>query len=213
MYHNSCIKLSLLLCLQFAVVKAFSAGYSQYISSACSSKIMSGSLPADSVARLWIEDLRLFRDAVYKNDTATVKRFFKFPLEGDVWFLVLPEKELQSNSNKKKWTAFTEKDFNRYYQKIFSTRFVKAFLKVKSEELYQKSDYETIEIRESATSTYKMQASFDEEERKLTLYLNFTSIEKDEQGEIIDGGEGTVIYVFRVLKNGHLQFEKIMMAG
>lgn len=76
MYCNSCSKLSLLLCLQFSVVKAFPVGHAQYTSPTCASKIVNGSLFADSVARLWIEDLRLFRDAVYRDDTATVKSFF-----------------------------------------------------------------------------------------------------------------------------------------
>jgi hypothetical protein len=170
-------------------------------------------LPADSVARLWIEDLRLFRDAVYKNDTAIVKSFFKFPLASDIWYLVLSEKELRSKSVDETSAPFIEKDFYKYYQKIFSTRFIKTLLKVKSEELYRKGEYETVELRESATITYKMQASFDKDERMLSLNLHFIVEEKDAAGEVIDGGEGTRIYMFRILKNGHLQFEKIMMAG
>lgn len=205
MYRNSCSKIIMVLCLQYHAFTASGAGDPSHISNC--------SLPAHSAAKLWIEDFRAFRNAVYRRDTAEVKKFFKFPLKGDTWFLVLSEKELQSKSTNDKFGVFSAADFNRYYSKIFSVHFITALLKIKSDELYNKGEYETAALRENSTTTYKMHASFDKEEQRLSLNLNFNVVEKDEQGEVIDGGESTVIYIFRVLKTGHLQFDKIMLAG
>lgn len=213
MYRNSCSKIILVFCLQYFAVTVCSAGDSRCPSLAASYQFSNCSLPADAASKLWIEDFRAFRNAVYRNDTAAVKSFFKFPLKGDTWFLVLSEKELQSKSSNEKFGTFTAVDFNKYYSKIFPVHFITTLLKVKSEELYNKGEYETPEFRENSTTTYKMHASFDKEEQRLSLNLNFNVVEKDEQGEVIDGGESTVIYIFRVLKNGHLQFDKIMLAG
>ncbi|MES2847961.1 MAG: hypothetical protein V4685_02810 [Bacteroidota bacterium] len=33
----------------------------------------------DTTTKKWIDDFKSFRDAVYKNDTAKLKTFFKFP--------------------------------------------------------------------------------------------------------------------------------------
>ncbi len=213
MYRNSCSKIVLVLCLQYFAVTVCGAGDFLCPSLSSSHQFDNRSLPADSAKRLWIEDFRAFRNAVYRNDTAAVKSFFKFPLKGDTWFLVLSEKELQSKSSNEKFGAFAASDFNQYYSKIFPVHFITTLLKIKSEELYSKGAYETVELRENSTTTYKMHASFDKEEQRLSLNLNFNVVEKDEQGEVIDGGESTVIYIFRVLKNGHLQFDKIMLAG
>lgn len=213
MYRNTSGRVILGFILQFVAAQAFCTGIHRHKLTDAHRGSYYHTAPADSVAKLWLEDFRAFRNAVYRKDTAAVKKFFKFPLQGDTWFLVLSEKELQSKSTDEKFGAFSAGDFDKYYSKIFSAHFIASLLKVKSEELYRKGRYETPELRENSTSTYKMSVSFDKEERRLSLNLNFSVVEKDEQGEILDGGESTVIYTFRVLRNGHLQFDKIMMAG
>src|SRR5689334_6765883 len=80
----------------------------------------------------WIDDLKLFRTAVYQNDKATVKQYFKFPLynvANEIWLLVLKESEYEKVAGKKE-LAFTEKDLDKYYSKIFPSSFKKSILKI-----------------------------------------------------------------------------------
>lgn len=171
----------------------------------------------DSTSKIWIEDFKLFRDAVYRNDTAKVKSFFKFPLMNggsEIWYLVLTEKELEKkNISYKRSVPFTANDFNRYYKKLFPAVFVKTILKIKSELLYKNGETETTELKDESPTTVRMYASFDKATQTLSLNLASNTIFKDENGETLDGGESSVIYSFHVLKNGHLQFFSIRLAG
>lgn len=171
----------------------------------------------DSTSKIWVEDFKLFRDAVYRNDTAKVKSFFKFPLlnaGSEIWYLVLTEKELEKkNISYKKNVPFTANDFNRYYKKLFPPAFVRTVLKIKSEMLYKNGETETPEFKDESPTTVRMYASFDKATQTLSLNLASNTIFKDENGETLDGGESSVIYSFRVLKNGHLQFFNIRLAG
>jgi hypothetical protein len=165
----------------------------------------------------WIQDFRKFRDAVYKNDRATVKSFIDFPIMNDnneIWFLVYggDKKGTQlMGSDKKK--PFTEKDFDLYYEKLFSKRFIKAILKIKTEELVKKAETATAEIGDGKATTYKIYASFDKDEHMLSLNLSSNTQEKDENGAVMDGGEFSILYQFTILKNGHIKFRQVRLAG
>lgn len=173
----------------------------------------------DTTLKSWVDDFKNFRDAVYRADTAKLKSFFAFPLNTDeIWYLVLSEKEIEATSAySQKRPSFTEKDFNKYYKKIFPPGFVKTILKIKSAELLKKTETESPEIEEkNATwhSTYKMYVTVDKKEHTLRLNLSSNSGEVDEKGEDIgEVVESNVIYTFRILKNNHLQFLKIQLAG
>ena len=165
----------------------------------------------------WIQDFRKFRDAVYKNDRVVVKSFIDFPILNDnneIWSLVYngDEKRIQliSPDNKK---PFTEKDFDRYYEKIFSKRFTKIVLKIKTEELFKKGETKTDGVSDGKATTYEIDASFDKKEQMLYLNLSSNTVEKDENGEVMDGGEFSILYEFAVLKNGHIKFRQVRLAG
>lgn len=171
--------------------------------------------PADTTIKKWIDDFKAFRDAVYKDDTAKLKSFFKFPVlnpANEIWYLVLSEKEGEAKSLAATITPFTEMDFNNYYKKLFPAAFVKALLKIKSAELFNKGEAESAEIKDS-TATIKMYASVEKAKKILSLSLAYNTEWKEESGEVMDGGESTVIYSFRILKNGHLQFMYVQLAG
>ncbi|MBL0356811.1 MAG: hypothetical protein IPP72_07890 [Chitinophagaceae bacterium] len=132
----------------------------------------SGHAIKDTNTKTWVNDFRTFRDALYKNDTAAIKSFFKFPLlnkSNDIWYLVLTEKELNTKKiSAGKITPFTEKDFHHYYKKIFPAAFVKCLLKIKSDRLYRQEAVETPEFKEGGASTVKMYAAFDK--KKIHLH-------------------------------------------
>ena len=154
---------------------------------------------------------------MYRNDTAKLKPFFKFPVlnpANEIWYLVLNEKEQQEKNLTGKTFGFTEKDFDKYYKKLFPESFVKAILKIKSAQLYQTGKTETIELKDSTTTVVKMYASVDKRKSILTLSLNYnTPWKEDAEGTVLEGGESSVMYSFRILKNQQLQFMYVRMAG
>lgn len=169
----------------------------------------------DSTTKIWINDFKSFRDAIYQHDTAKVKTFFKFPVlnpANEIWFLVLSEKQREAKKLTDKIAPFTEKDFNKYYKKLFPNEFTQTLLKIKSAELFNKGETASPEIKDGDTTT-KMYASVDKETNILSLSLSYTIVWKEESGEVQDGGESTVIYSFKILQNGHLQFMYVRLAG
>lgn len=195
---------SLIFLSSFYAPQKFSAGTALY-----------SRQPADSAAKEWIDDFKVLRDAVYKNDKAKVKGFFTFPVmnpANEIWFLVLSEKEREAKRLTDKITPFTARDFDKYYKKIFPSAFISTLLTIKSAELFTKGETESAERKQGNTVT-RMYASVDKENKVLVLNLSYSYVEKDENGEVTDGGESTVIYSFQILKNGHLQFMHIRLAG
>ncbi len=172
--------------------------------------------PAFSQKRPCIESFKTFRDAVYNNDTATIKSYFSFPVENvanEIWYLVLTEKELETKKlSISGITPFTEKDFNRYYKKLFPKQFVKALLRVKSADLFNSGKVQSPEVKDGNTSII-IYASLDQEESTLTLNVAYNTAWNEKSGEVTEGGESNVIYNFRMLNNGQLLFLNIRLAG
>ena len=171
----------------------------------------------DTAVKKWIDDFKVFRDAVYRNDTAKLKTFFKFPVlnpANEIWYVVLDEKELEEKMLTKKISPFTEKDFDKYSKKLFSKDFIRGLQKIKSEQLYRKGKAESPELKDTTTTIIKMYASVDKAKNILTLSLSYnTPWKEDADGTVLDGGESNIIYSFRILKNQHLQFMHIWIAG
>lgn len=169
----------------------------------------------DTSVKSWIDDFKTFRDAVYRGDATVLKNWFSFPVlnpANEIWYLVLNEKELAEKKLTNKITAFTEADFDKYYKKLFPVNFSKALLKIKSAQLNKQGRVETPEVKDTNNTIVKMYADIDKRKNTLTLNLSYTSSWKEEGGEVADGGESNVIYVFRIIKN-HLQFMYVRLAG
>jgi hypothetical protein len=206
------MKLALLLLLPASMVVIFSFTTQQHFPS---QKVQNSSVQPDSSTQQWIADFKIFRNAVYQNDKAKVIQFFTFPVMNpadEIWFLVLSEKEREAKKLTERITPFTEKDFIRYYKKLFPPAFTKTILTIRSAELFNKGETESVEIKEGNT-THKMYAAVDKETNILSLNLSYNTVWKDENGEVTDGGESSVIYSFKLLENGHLQFMYVRLAG
>ena len=76
----------------------------------------------DSTDSVWINDFRIFRNAVYQNDIKKTKTFFSFPIldsSNEIWTLVLTDKEKQRKKiDYEKIIPFTEIDFDKYFNKL-----------------------------------------------------------------------------------------------
>lgn len=163
----------------------------------------------------WIAAFKEFREAVFRKDKVKVKEFFRFPVmneANEIWFIAYAdEKKISALPSKIK--PFTEKDFDKYYDKLISKSFITALLKIKSDVLFKKGETETIELKEGKKTTYKMYASVDKATKILSLNLAFNTMIKDENGEIQDGGESNIIYQFKVISNSKIIFKQIRIAG
>lgn len=165
----------------------------------------------------WIEDFKLFRTAVYNNDMATVKKYFKFPVlnvNNEIWLMLMSDKAFKKiQAAGDKIVPFKETDLDKYYKNLFTGPFVKSLMKVKTDILYKKHDTETPEQKEGKATTYKMYVTYDKATKILSFNLAYNTVNKNKAGEIEDGGESNVIYNFIVQKNGHILFKEVRLAG
>ena len=164
----------------------------------------------------WINNFKEFRNAVYKKDKAKVKKFINFPVlssGNQIWYLAYNGNEKALNLLNDKTKPFTEKDFYLYFDKIFSRLFINAILKIKTNELNNKGETESIELNYGKATTYKMIATFEKSTHSLSLNLASNTIEKDTNGEILDGGEFNIIYQFEISSTGQLKLKQVELAG
>jgi len=206
------MKLTLRMLFPASLFFLFSFSSPQHLPASAS---MNDTVQTDSTAREWIDDFKVFRDAVYHSDQEKVKTFFSFPVlnpSNEIWWLVLSDREREAKKLTGEIAPFTEKDFSKYYKKIFPPAFTSTLLKIKSAELFNKGETESVEIKKGNT-TYKMYASVDKETHVLSLNLSYTTVWKDDKGEVTDGGESSVIYSFSILPDQHLKFMYVRLAG
>ncbi len=171
-----------------------------------------GNLMQDTLT--WIDNFRDFRDAVYHNNKVKLKEFFDFPIiteTNDIWYFVHGnnEKALELLTGKAK--PFTEKDLDKYYDKIFSKAFISSILKIKSEALLKSGSTETPEFK-TGNTIYKMYATFEKADGLLRLNLALTTPVKNDDGTI-DSVESNTIYDFSVSARGEVKFKQLRIAG
>lgn len=156
----------------------------------------------------WIDNFRQLRDAIYQKNITKTKAFFEFPVayEGnEIWYVAAPNLTVSSDKIK----PFTEKDFTKYYHQLFSKGFIKAILKVKTEDLYTKGTHTTPTVTEGSTE-YILYSTYDKAEHMLQLNLATKYSLNNEDDEV---GEANFIYYFTVTEKGHLIFSHVVLAG
>lgn len=171
----------------------------------------------DSVSTSWIDSFKEFRQALLDKNKTKLKSFFNFPLKDEgssIWHIcALTEAEAnQRNKEVSDAALFYERDFDKYYSRIFDQKFLQALLKVKSAELYNKHNYSTREFSDPA-HPYVLHTSYDEETKTLQLNMAFRNAGTDENGEYVSEGEYNVVYVFDIVNGKTLMFRKIVVAG
>ena len=164
-----------------------------------------------------IESFKEFRNAVYQKDKVKVKTFVDFPIyneNNEIWYLegIADEKFLKKITDK--ITPFTETEFDKHYDKIFTTYFVKAILKIKSEILFKNGQYETIELTKDETK-YKIYATYDKINKGITLNLDMETPIKlnDGENDLIETAEYNIFYIFKIEDGKNIKFKQIRIAG
>jgi hypothetical protein len=162
----------------------------------------------------WVDNFRQFRDALYKNDKTKAKEFLDLPFQNEgneIWYLAYSDNEKEADNLNKKVKPFTEKDFDKYFNKIFTKQLVKCFLKIKTDDLYKSGKSESPEIKDSST-TYKLYVTFDKTDKTIEIDLATKTPYKISDTEY-EAGESNFIYRFQILKNGHIKLKRILIAG
>src|SRR5687768_10916625 len=86
-------------------------------------KIASNPQERDSA---WIDSFREFRNAVYQRNKPKVKEYVDFPLldsNNNIWYLVYAGADEKTASLSNTVKPFTEKDFDTYFDSLFTKRF------------------------------------------------------------------------------------------
>ena len=162
----------------------------------------------------WVDNFKQLRDAIYKNDKLKAKDFLDFPFENEgneIWYLALSNNEKATDNLSEKVKPFTEKDFDKYFAKVFTKQLVKCFLKIKMDDLYKNGKSESPEIKDSST-TYKLYVTFDKINKTVELNLATKKTYKISKTEY-EAGESNFIYQFQISKIGHVKLKRILIAG
>ncbi len=165
---------------------------------------------------MWIDNFREFRNAVYQRDIIKVKSFIDFPvmnINNEIWYLVYADNETRLSKISDKIKPFTEQDFDKYFDILFSKKFITCINKIKTEELYKNGEFQTIEFNENKKNSYQMYATVNKKDNTLQLNMTSKTIENDEKEEALDSTESSIIYCFRLIKNRTLKFFQIRLAG
>ena len=164
-----------------------------------------------------IESFREFRNALYQKNKVKVKTFIDFPIyneNNEIWYLENIADEEFLKKLTEKITPFPESEFDKHFDKIFSKLFISGILKIKSEILFNKGEYETIELTEKDTK-YKIYANYYKKSNEIVLNLATESPIKvnDVENDVIEKSEFNVIYFFKIENGENIKFKQIRIAG
>ncbi|MFC3561419.1 hypothetical protein [Pedobacter jamesrossensis] len=165
----------------------------------------------------WIDDFKNFRMAIYNNDLPRLKSYFVFPFddEGKTILHVCELTEKDWLLRKKKFKnpeLFYETDLEKYYKKVFDSRFTNAVLKIKSEALFSEHTCSTKTFIEKDI-IYQMHADYNEADKTLILNMAFGNNDKYENGDYVSEGEHNIIYRFKIIDNKKLTLVRMDIAG
>src|ERR1044072_4935921 len=103
--------------LLVTIISLIACGGDTNINAAPEKKISQEKIAEKIDSAKWIDDFRAFRDAVYQNDRKKVKTYVDFPITEHtsyIWGIVGVESKAVDD------VPFTEKDFDKYYNKLFT---------------------------------------------------------------------------------------------
>ena len=152
----------------------------------------------------WAAQFKELQKAFLENDETKIKTFVKNPIMSEsnsIWHLL----EIDVTKNDNTEVPFTNKDFEKYHQLIFSPIFLELFQKIDFNEFYVKSNYETKFIQKGK-ERYKMICSKVDDLYILNLYS------EAEYEEGMGNMEFSVIYEFKII-NQKLKLIDIQLAG
>ena len=152
----------------------------------------------------WAAQFKELQKAFLENDETKIKTFVKNPIMSEsnsIWHLL----EIDVTKNDNTEVPFTNKDFEKYHNLIFSPIFLELFQKIDFNEFYVKGNYETKFIKKGK-ERYKMICSKVDDLYILNLYS------EAEYEEGMGNMEFSVIYEFKII-NQKLKLIDIQLAG
>ena len=152
----------------------------------------------------WAAQFKELQKAFLEKDKTQIKTFIKNPIiseSNSIWHLL----EIDVTKNDNTEVPFTNKDFEKYHNLIFSPIFLELFQKIDFNEFYVKGNYETKFIKKGK-ERYKMICSKVEDIYILNLYS------EAEYEEGMGNMEFSVIYEFKII-NQKLKLIDIQLAG
>ena len=152
----------------------------------------------------WAAQFKELQKAFFENDETKIKTFVKNPIMSEsnsIWHLL----EIDVTKNDNTEVPFTNKDFEKYHNLIFSPIFLELFQKIDFNEFYVKGNYETKFIKKGK-ERYKMICSKVDDLYILNLYS------EAEYEEGMGNMEFSVIYEFKII-NQKLKLIDIQLAG
>ena len=152
----------------------------------------------------WAAQFKELQKAFLEKDKTQIKTFIKNPIiseSNSIWHLL----EIDVTKNDNTEVPFTNKDFEKYHNLIFSPIFLELFQKIDFNEFYVKSNYETKFIQKGK-ERYKMICSKVDDLYILNLYS------EAEYEEGMGNTEFSVIYEFKII-NQKLKLIDIQLAG
>ena len=152
----------------------------------------------------WAAKFKELQKAFLEKDKTQIKTFIKNPIiseSNSIWHLL----EIDVTKNDNTEVPFTNKDFEKYHNLIFSPIFLELFQKIDFNEFYVKGNYETKFIKKGK-ERYKMICSKVDDLYILNLYS------EAEYEEGMGNMEFSVIYEFKII-NQKLKLIDIQLAG
>ena len=152
----------------------------------------------------WAAQFKELQKAFLEKDKTQIKTFIKNPIiseSNSIWHLL----EIDVTKNDNTEVPFTNKDFEKYHNLIFSPIFLELFQKIDFNEFYVKGNYETKFIKKGK-ERYKMICSKVDDLYILNLYS------EAEYEEGMGNMEFSVIYEFKII-NQKLKLIDIELAG
>lgn len=151
----------------------------------------------------WSDNFLELKKAISTGDKNAVKSFIDFPIKNkgnEIWYLA--DSKLVMEISPKEIKPFTEADFDKYFNSIFSLDLRKTFEKLNVEEFFKTNKSTSPEIELVKGSKSKLEASFDNSKHKITLAL-VTSLAEQANSKF------TIYYKFDVMNNQNIKFGEV----
>jgi len=162
-------------------------------------------LNLDSICQL---NFSVFIQDLKKESSQDLKKYFKFPLSNDILWDVI--KLNNKNDTLVVRNSFNEDDFETYFGKIFTKKFVSLLNEVDTNELFELKEFKTksiFEAESSIVSEIYLYAYLIENKKE--LYVSYI-IKNSEDGDIY---EVSIIYIFQFSELCELINIKFMING
>src|SRR5690606_20408610 len=149
----------------------------------------------------WQVSFKELRLAIMNGDKIAIKNFINFPIKNpgnEIWFVA--DSKLVMDINPEEIKPFTEKDYDRYFNSIFTVDLRRTIKELDLEEFFINLKASSPEIEVVENSKSRLEASLDKSKNILTLSMISTSNEF---------GKFTIDYIFEITDDQKIKFRHV----